>query len=153
MAYIKKEQAAAVRAELKKKFPKVRFSVRIEHYSTLHISIMESPYDWSSVARYKDGHVKLSWRSPKDYPHSQFLEQIIEIAMRGNWDKSDSMTDYFNVGWYFDLEVGRWDRPHIQKGVAQTQQVPVQLPAPVPVMDNGVRVGSLRLKHLKIGKV
>jgi hypothetical protein len=30
----------------------------------------------------------------------------------GNWDKSDIQTDYFDVGWYIDVNVGRWDKPY-----------------------------------------
>jgi hypothetical protein len=32
--------------------------------------------------------------------------------MVGNHDKSDVMTDYFNVGWYIDINIGKWDKPY-----------------------------------------
>ena len=28
----------------------------------------------------------------------------------GNHDNSDPMTDYFDVGWYISVNLGRWDK-------------------------------------------
>jgi hypothetical protein len=42
----------------------------------------------------------------------QFVEDILAAANDGNWDKSDSQIDYFNVGWYVDLNIGRYDKPY-----------------------------------------
>ncbi|SFP01942.1 hypothetical protein [Hydrogenimonas thermophila] len=39
----------------------------------------------------------------------------IEKAIRkiGNWyDRSDSMTDYFETAFYYDIDVGSWDKPY-----------------------------------------
>jgi hypothetical protein len=30
----------------------------------------------------------------------------------GNHDRSDSMTDYFDVGWYISINVGKWNKPY-----------------------------------------
>jgi hypothetical protein len=32
----------------------------------------------------------------------------------GNHDRSDSQTDYFDVGFYTDISIGRWDTPYVQ---------------------------------------
>jgi hypothetical protein len=32
--------------------------------------------------------------------------------MTGNHDRSDSQTDYFDVGWYIEIQFGQWDKPH-----------------------------------------
>lgn len=39
---------------------------------------------------------------------------IDEIVKKYHWDKSDSMTDYFNCAFYYDYSVGRWDKPFKQ---------------------------------------
>jgi len=31
----------------------------------------------------------------------------------GNFDKSDVQTDYFHVGWYMSVNLGKWDKPYI----------------------------------------
>jgi hypothetical protein len=30
----------------------------------------------------------------------------------GNHDNSDIQSDYFDVGWYISINVGRWDKPY-----------------------------------------
>jgi hypothetical protein len=30
----------------------------------------------------------------------------------GNYDNSDIQSDYFSVGWYIDVNVGKWDKPY-----------------------------------------
>jgi len=41
------------------------------------------------------------------------LKELIEVLNTGNYDKSDAMTDYFNVGFYVDVNIGTWDKPYI----------------------------------------
>jgi hypothetical protein len=40
----------------------------------------------------------------------EIFTKIYSIVMEGNHDNSDAMTDYFDVGWYVDLEIGEWDK-------------------------------------------
>jgi len=42
----------------------------------------------------------------------QALEQLLAAMQEGNWDKSDVQTDYFNVGWYVDVNIGKWNKPY-----------------------------------------
>jgi len=37
------------------------------------------------------------------------------VMNTGNWDKSDIQTDYFNVGWYVDVNIGKWNKPYIME--------------------------------------
>lgn len=55
---------------------------------------------------------------------ANFYEELF-AAMNGydgktagveNFDKSDIMTDYFHVGWYIDVNVGKWDKPYEYTG-------------------------------------
>ena len=41
-----------------------------------------------------------------------FLKEVIPAMNNGNHDNSDAMTDYFDVGWYIDVNIGRWDKPY-----------------------------------------
>lgn len=41
----------------------------------------------------------------------EFLQKAKDIMNQGNHDRSDIMTDYFDVGWYIDLHIGRWNKP------------------------------------------
>lgn len=42
----------------------------------------------------------------------EILRELMAILQEGNWDKSDIMSDYFNVGWYVDINIGKWDKPY-----------------------------------------
>ena len=42
----------------------------------------------------------------------QFLKEVIPAMNKGNHDNSDIMTDYFDVGWYIDVNIGKWDKPY-----------------------------------------
>lgn len=41
-----------------------------------------------------------------------FMKEIFVAMNDGNWDKSDIQSDYFNVGWYVDVNIGKWDKPY-----------------------------------------
>jgi hypothetical protein len=42
-----------------------------------------------------------------------FLLEVITLMNKGNHDNSDIQTDYFDVGWYVDVNIGKWDKPYI----------------------------------------
>lgn len=116
MAYINKEKAKEIRNELKKEFPDFNFSVRIDGHISLNVSIMESPLDFSQAIKdYKmNGYVQLNHFHLESYEHSETLKKIKAVCNKGNYDNSDIQTDYFDVGWYFHFEIGKWDRPYKQ---------------------------------------
>jgi hypothetical protein len=43
----------------------------------------------------------------------KFLDEIFRAMNVGNHDNSDSQTDYFDVGWYVDVNVGKWNKPYV----------------------------------------
>ena len=43
----------------------------------------------------------------------KFLSEVIPAMNKGNHDNSDIQTDYFDVGWYVDVNVGKWDKPYV----------------------------------------
>ena len=42
-----------------------------------------------------------------------FLKEIFLVLNKGNYDNSDSQSDYFDIGWYVYLQVGSWNKPYI----------------------------------------
>lgn len=40
------------------------------------------------------------------------MTEIYNAMMAGNHDNSDIQTDYFDVGWYIDINVGTWNKPY-----------------------------------------
>ncbi len=128
MAYISKEKVAEIRANLKKEFPDIKFSVRRDNHISLDVSIMKAPYHFFSEK------IRLTWNTASvsgeqktlpycgginhywienslEYDNHAILQKIVDICMEGNHDNSVVQADYFDVGWYFNLNVGKWDNP------------------------------------------
>lgn len=42
-----------------------------------------------------------------------FLMDVLPAMNIGNHDNSDIQTDYFDVGWYVDVNIGTWNKPYI----------------------------------------
>jgi len=129
------EIAKEVRESLKKEFPECRFSVRSDYHS-MSVSLMSAPVSpFSKLAQYSGGYEN------KDYPFDglyaqlnekhldnrcngyyltneavSMLKKVVKIANKKNWDRSDIQSDYFDVGYYFDLEIGKWNKPFQVKG-------------------------------------
>ena len=119
MAYINAEKVKAIRTEIKKAFPKWKISVRKEHNSTVIVSILSADIDF--IREYKGPNVPKGDIQVNHYyiDHAfsgaalESLEKIKEIANAGNHDRSDTQSDYFDVGWYFSLNIGEWNKPFV----------------------------------------
>lgn len=42
-----------------------------------------------------------------------FLKEVLAAMNNGNHDNSDIQSDYFDVGWYVDVNIGRWNQPYV----------------------------------------
>lgn len=116
MAYISTQKAAEIRSKLKEEFPEIKFSVALSSGKhALNVSIMKAPYEFRPVEFESKPCVDINqyWLdSPQfAYRNVDILERIISICNEGNWDRSDAMVDYFDVGWYLHLSVGQWNKP------------------------------------------
>jgi hypothetical protein len=62
------------------------------------------------------GHVDVNpywYQDHFDGKAKKFLSEALRVLNTGNHDNSDSQTDYFDVGWYVDVKVGKWNKPYI----------------------------------------
>ena len=42
-----------------------------------------------------------------------FLTEAFDALKAADWfDKSDPMTDYFNTAYYYDINIGKWNKPY-----------------------------------------
>lgn len=112
MAYFpsskKQELSPGVKAVLKKYG--VKGSLSVAHLSTFVVTLTSGPFDFER----KDGSEVNHYWIEKFYPNAvDFLTELKKAMMVGNHDNSDSMTDYFDVGFYISIRVGRWDKPYV----------------------------------------
>ena len=128
MAYIsqekKKELAPKIKAVLKKYG--VKGSISISHHSNLVVRLKEGKVDLygektspSWCGSHGSDSVITYWINAHHPGKSRdFLNELKAAMNDGNWDKSDAMTDYFNVGWYSDIVVGNNSagKPYVYKG-------------------------------------
>jgi hypothetical protein len=129
MAFMNQERKAQIAADLKKVMPKGwKYTLSVRHHSTIVLTISEAPIDLLGI---RNKRVAESWErrgdkyTPETYAQvneyhlqNEFEGELLATFQRikaalniGNHDRSDAMTDYFDVGWYVDIKLGRWDKP------------------------------------------
>ena len=138
MAYMSQERkqslAPAIKAVLKKYGVKGTLAVR--NHSTLVLNIKSGSIDFienfiktdadSNIGRKmeqsqidyirKNGSLDVNPYWYKDHfsgKAKSFLAELLPTMNKGNHDNSDIQTDYFDVGWYVDVNIGKWDKPYI----------------------------------------
>ena len=114
MAYfnqeMKKEKAPEIKKILKKY--EIKGSLAVRHHSTVCLNLKSGKIDFfKDTNNYQVNvfHISNQFTGKA----KKFLEECYEVLMKGNFDKSDYMTDYFHVGWYVDINIGKWDKPYI----------------------------------------
>lgn len=122
MAYMNQERKKTLSPGIKAVFKRyaVKGSIAVRHHSTLVVNIREGYVDFAACVadpRMDDGRgywqVNHYWiRDHWTGPAADFLSDLKDAMMVGNHDRSDITTDYFDVGWYITINVGRWDRPY-----------------------------------------
>jgi len=129
MAYMSQEKKKAIAPKVKAICTKygVKGSLSVNNYSTLVLNIRSGDIDF--IANYyKDNeYYNEYYRLATDHiqvnPYHferhfagvahDFLKEVYDAMMDGNHDNSDIMTDYFDVGWYININIGKWDKPYI----------------------------------------
>lgn len=114
MAFITSETVKEIRVALKNEFPEIKFSVRKEHHSSVSVAIMKSPYFEDDVSRQINHYwIKDTTDNEKQASVISRIDEIIRKV--GNYfDDSDTMTDYFHCAFYYDIQVGKWDKNHVK---------------------------------------
>ena len=139
MAYMSQERKKELSPAIKAVFKKygIKGSISVQHYSKLVVKIKSGSIDF--MRGYADIHNMKAERGQRDYTMIEVPEYVgvnefhidsnfdgvaeeclteLLSAMNGvgtddeNFDKSDAMTDYFQVGWYTDITIGTWEKPY-----------------------------------------
>lgn len=130
----KAELAPAIKAVLKKYGMKGTIGVR--NYSTLVVNIKSGELDLIEEANafnreyaqrtgqrfypVTDYYQASPYKGEDAYADAtvgKFFKELT-AAMRGNlwYNNSDLMTDYFDIAYYMDINVGQWDKPYVFAG-------------------------------------
>lgn len=119
MAYITKEDVAAIRSELKAAFPKWKFAVRKGSGSlSVDVNIMRGTcsFEGKDYAQVNQYWIDSHWTDYEDKAALLRINEIMHNApgranpARKYFDHSDAMTDYFHTAFYTHLSIGQWDK-------------------------------------------
>jgi hypothetical protein len=121
MAYMNQERKATLVPGIKQALMKHKLKGRIsvpDRFS-LRVTISEGPVDFFAELQapdYAGDYIDVNtyhYQSHFVGKSVQALDDVICAMQTGNWDNSDSQTDYFDIGWYIDVRIGKWDKPYI----------------------------------------
>jgi surfactin synthase thioesterase subunit len=104
MAYmnqkLKAELVALAKPILKKYGVKATFAV--DNHSTIVCNIWSGPIDFDIDVENSD----------IEKEADQFMKELRAALNTGNHNNSRIEVDYFDVGWYVTINVGKWNKPY-----------------------------------------
>lgn len=114
-----KDITRILREDIKKKYPEIKVSVRKVDYSAIRVSLMQAPFevfinDGDNIKHAPVNHYYIKEDKKITDKAKEVLSYITKLANSFNFDDSDVMTDYFHSNFYFQLEIGQWDKPFIK---------------------------------------
>ncbi len=134
MAYMSQEKKAKIAPKIKAILAKykVKGSLAVRNHSTLCLNLKSgsidfiansnkvcgnSPYQVASGFKPStSGYDQVNPYHFKDHYDGKafaFMREVFHAMNEGNHDHSDIQSDYFNVGWYVDVNIGKWDKPYL----------------------------------------
>lgn len=134
MAYMSQEKKAALAPRIKAVLKKygVKGSLAVRGHSTLVLNLKSGKIDFigNSNRVCGENHYQVSrgfkpnttgydqvnpywYQDHYDGKAKAFLKEVLAVMNDGNHDRSDIQTDYFDVGWYVDINIGKWNKPYI----------------------------------------
>ena len=132
MAYMSQEKKSKIAPVVKQVLAKygVKGSLAVRDHMTLVLNIKSGPIDfiqnYNEVVGNQPGGFRLG--SPATdhldvnpywyHEHfsgvaKSFLTEIMVAMNDGNYDNSDVQSDYHDIGWYTDINLGKWNKPYI----------------------------------------
>jgi hypothetical protein len=136
MAYMSQEKKKAIAPKVKSILKKygLKGSLSVDHHSTLVLNIKSGaidflrPYNEHGQREWEYKHPNWGpwkeatslcineYRIEDEFENNPIAKEAL-LALRdamndGNHDRSDIMTDYFDVGWYVSINIGKWNKPY-----------------------------------------
>ena len=133
MAYMSQEKKASLAPGIKAVLKKygMKGTIGVRNHSTLVCNVSEGPLDvignMYEIAMTRPESFYAHYGAPKPlnievnpYWISEnysgkvlaFVQELKDAMDVGNHDRSDIQSDYFDVGWYVCISIGKWDKPY-----------------------------------------
>lgn len=111
MAYMSQEKKSAIAPAVKAILTQygLKGTLSVHHHSTLILTIKSGKIDFNGAQDINTYHIE----SHHTGKAKEVLLKLKAAMSVGNHDRSDISTDYFDVGWYITIRIGRWDVPYV----------------------------------------
>lgn len=136
MAYMSQERKASIAPAVKAVLKRygVKGTLAVHNHSTLVLNIKSGKIDFieNFIRTDAEGHGRKMDQSQVDHIRKNrsldvnpywykehftgraktCIGELLKAMNAGNHDRSDAQTDYFDVGWYVDINIGKWNKPY-----------------------------------------
>lgn len=115
------EISKILREYVKRVYPDHKFSITTHSYSggsSINVSLMSAPYEALLNGKKEQGLNQYYLAENKELS-PKALEVMLDVnrlIKSYRYDDSDSMIDYFSTNFYYDLAIGKWNKPFEVKG-------------------------------------
>ena len=125
MAFVDQAKKSRIAAELKKVIPQGwKYSLAVRNHSTIVCTIAAAPFELIKACKGSEyfNPETATHCSINPYHRAEQVEDecvadvmclVLDALNTNNHNRSDSQTDYFDVGHYVDLQIGRWNKPFV----------------------------------------
>jgi hypothetical protein len=135
MAYMNQERKAKIATALKPVLKKygVKGTLRVRNHMAICLTLKSGPIDFIANcnevcgrSQYQrnggfraitEGYTDANpywFQDHFDGVAKEFLTEAFDALKAADYyDRSDAMTDYFDTAYYYDLQIGRWDKPYV----------------------------------------
>lgn len=128
MAYMDQQKKKIINDQIKPILKRygVKGSLSVRNHMAIVLTLKEGRLDFwkdrnmdafrGSLADVFPGHLDINQYHYKNHYIGEslnFLSEVFAALKSAGWyDKSDAMTDYFDTAYYYDVQVGRWNKPY-----------------------------------------
>ena len=124
MAYMSQEKKKQIEPQVKAILKKngLKGSLSVKNHSTLVLTIRSGKIDFLSSYKYLhegDTYIQVNeYCIDESYTGAacRALSSLKRAMNQGNYNNSDLMTDYHDVGFYISIRIGSYDKPYIYEG-------------------------------------
>ena len=134
MAYMSQEKKAKIAPKIKAILAKykVKGSLAVRNHMTLCLNLKSGSIDFiansntvcgnshyqvaSGFKPSTSGYDQVNPYHFKDHYDGKalaFMQEVFHAMNDGNHDRSDIQSYYFDVGWYVDVNIGKWNKPYL----------------------------------------
>ena len=112
MAYMNQDKKAKIAAKMKPVLKKygLKGSLSVHNHSSITLTLKSGPIDFGGNCK----QVNPYWLDTNyEGIALEALKEIKEAMLAADYyDRSDAQVDYFDTAYYYNINVGRWNKPY-----------------------------------------